>query len=95
MQAQCERMLSISPCSYVFLYSTQVGVQVLPAISVAGARHCNPHELTSQAIKPFFFDHFECFIGDRGLAITKARGVQGLLEELGVRKRLELEGEED
>lgn len=92
MQSQCEKMLSISPSSFVFLYSRQNGVQVVPALSVVAARPCNPHELTAVAVRPFFTDHFECFIGDRGLAITSADGVPGLLAEMRARAALALIG---
>jgi len=95
MSSQCENMLGISPASFVFLYSRQAGVQVVPAISVVSARPCNPHELTSYSVSEFFTDHFECFIGDRSMAISSSAGVEGLLADLHVRKALALVGHGD
>ncbi|OQB46674.1 MAG: hypothetical protein BWY02_02259 [bacterium ADurb.Bin157] len=91
MKKQCEKMLSLSPASFVFIYSKQAGVTVIPAISVVSARACNPHELTSMGVSSFFTNHFECFIGDRGIAIPPS-GVEGLLEELNVRRGLTIVG---
>lgn len=92
LQKQCRKMLDLSAASYVFLYSKEVGVQVIPALSVISARSCNPHELTSKPVKAFFVDHFECFVGDRGIGISPNAGVEGLLQELKVRRALSLSG---
>ncbi|MDD4607497.1 MAG: hypothetical protein PHS07_04210 [Patescibacteria group bacterium] len=94
MKKQCEKMLSLSPASFIFLYSEQAGVTVIPAISVVSARTCNPHELTSMGVSSFFANHFECFIGDRGIAIPPS-GVESLLEELNVRSGLTIAGHSD
>ncbi|MEY2168184.1 MULTISPECIES: hypothetical protein [unclassified Rhodanobacter] len=92
MKEQCEKMLSLSASSFVFLYSRQAGVTVIPAISVVSARTCNPHELTSKGVSAFFVDHFECFVGDRNIVIRSPSGVDGLLEELNARRGLEIVG---
>ena len=64
LKDQCENMLEHSQASYVFLYSQQSGIVVIPAIEIVGARECNPHELTNRTITGFYKEHFECFIGD-------------------------------
>jgi hypothetical protein len=48
LKEQCEKMLSHSSASFVFLYSQQSGIVVVPAIKVIAARNCNPHELISR-----------------------------------------------
>jgi hypothetical protein len=66
MQEQCEKMLSITPDSFLFLYSIH-GITIVPAISVVSATWCNPHELYSRSIARFYEEHFQSFIGDRRL----------------------------
>lgn len=51
MREQCEKLLKLSSASYIFLYSQQSGISVIPAIEVLGARSCNPHELTSRLMR--------------------------------------------
>ena len=68
--SQCEQMLTLSPDSFVFLYSRD-GIRVVPAIAVVGASHpdmvLNPEALYSRKISTFYEVHFECFIGDRNI----------------------------
>ena len=72
MKDQCDRMLSRTPDSYVYLYS-RWGVTVVPALSVVSSGIRNPHELYSRSISRFYEEHFESFIGDRRLnAATSA-----------------------
>jgi hypothetical protein len=66
LKEQCELMLQLSTESFVFLYDTH-RVSVVPAISVAGAT-ISPTELYSRSAARFFEEHFESFIGDRGIA---------------------------
>jgi hypothetical protein len=90
LKEQCEKMLAVSPASFVFLYSLQSGVQVVPAIEVVGARDCNPHELTTRSIPQFFTEHFECFIGDRRFSAADGRQLEILREEYRARRVLAL-----
>ena len=48
LKDQCKQMLSFSPASFVFLYSQQSGIVVVPATEILASRDCNPHELTSK-----------------------------------------------
>jgi hypothetical protein len=82
LKQQCQQMLDHSAASYVFLYSQQAGIVIVPACEVIAARACNPHELTSKTMRSFYTDHFDCFIGD--LAISSAD--DGGLEELRRRR---------
>jgi hypothetical protein len=62
--AQCESMLSITPDSFVFVYSSE-GIFVLPAISVVslevGGR---PLNIYSKSLRHFMQDFLQCFLGD-------------------------------
>lgn len=80
LKSQCEDMLRLSPDSFVFLYSAIDGFSVLPAISIIGARSCNPHELTKKTIQKFFVEHFECFIGDSNISLANIKTLDQLYE---------------
>ena len=75
LKGQCEKMLKFSAESFVFMYSQQSGIRIVPAVEVVGARECNPHELTSKSITKFFKDHLECFIGDRAIQSATPEGL--------------------
>jgi len=64
MVSQCHKMLSITPESFVFLYSYS-SITIAPAAAIVSAqRRCNPHEFYTRSITRFYEDHFECFVGD-------------------------------
>jgi len=63
LREQCQRMLDLSPDSFVFLYSTK-GVRVASAASVTSATNGVIDDLGTKTIAEFFLDHFKCFIGD-------------------------------
>lgn len=65
LRTQCEKMLNLSPASFVFLYGCD-GVRVVPAISVVGSK-LDPLQLYSRSAQRFFEEHLECFIGDRDI----------------------------
>lgn len=94
LKSQCERMLQITPDSYVFLYSLQSGILVVPATAVLAARECNPHELTTKSIRQFYTDHFECFVGDRRLSAATGQDLDKHLAEYRARRALLLIGQE-
>jgi hypothetical protein len=92
LRQQCDKMLSHTPDSFVFLYSAQSGVTVVPAIAVVGARDCNPHELTSKPVAEFFGDHLECFIGDPKIQSADIRQLDALRANLAARTAFTLQG---
>ncbi len=92
LKTQCDNMLNISPCSYIFLFSRMSGIQVIPAIAVLSARDCNPHELTEKSITNFFVDHFECFIGDRRISTAAIQDIDVLRHEFRARTMLYIGG---
>jgi len=83
LQEQCERMLSLTPESYVFLYKRD-SVRVLPAISVLSANVRELTDLYNWSIQIFFESHLESFIGDRRLSAASRDQLEGLLREYGV-----------
>jgi len=89
---QCERMLTHSPDSFVFLYGRR-GIFVVPAISVLGlARHLSLHDLYKRRIARFFEEHFESFIGDRRIFAPDIRSLKALQEQMAARCVLILKG---
>lgn len=93
LKKQCDRMLNITPESYVFLYSKD-GVRVLPAISVLSANVSDLTELYNRSIQRFFELHLESFIGDRRLSSASAEQIELLLKEYKVSNILYLAGKE-
>lgn len=92
MQEQCEKMLKYSSASYIFLYSQQSGIVVIPAIEIIGSRHCNPHELTSRVIRQFYKEHFECFIGDRDIQSATPQALRDLKDQFNARSVIHISG---
>jgi len=65
LKDQCEKMLNLSPDSFVFLYD-QAAVRVVSALSVVSAT-ADPLQLYSRSAQRFFEEHLQCFIGDRSI----------------------------
>lgn len=92
LKGRCEKILSYSSASFVFLYSQQSGIVVVPAIEVIAARDCNPHDLISRSMKNFYKEHFECFIGDQEIRSANSRALEELRNRYEARKLLVLSG---
>ena len=92
LREQCKKMLKHTPDSFVFLYSAQSGVTVVPAIEVLGARDCNPHELTNRPVAQFFGDHLDCFVGDPKIRAADVAQLETLRADYAARALLALEG---
>ena len=89
LKDQCEKMLSLSPDSFVFLYSI-TGIRVVPALSVLNGDSRNPHDYYSRSVSAFFELHFECFVGDRKINSPKTEVLEKLREENDARSLLYL-----
>ena len=89
---QCNKMLNHTSDAFVFLYSHQSGIEIVPAVEVVSARHCNPHELTTKAITEFFKDHLECFIGDRSIQVANSETLKTLAKAYKTRNALLISG---
>lgn len=90
MQLQCNKMLALSPDSFVFLYS-RASISVVPAVSVASADLRNPHELSSRSVTRFYEEHFQCFIGDRSISAPSIETLRKLQDQIASRKLIYLE----
>jgi len=90
MKDQCDKMLALSPDSFVFVYS-KVAISVVPAVSVMGAHTRNLHDLSARSITRFYEEHFQCFIGDRGISAPSIETLDKLQAQFESRKLLYLE----
>lgn len=61
---QCDRMLQCTPASFVFVYSREKGIRVIPAVSVLGSTSRDVFDLYHHGVWSFFEEHIKCFIGD-------------------------------
>jgi hypothetical protein len=86
LRQQCEKMLNLSPASFVFLYGRE-GVRVVPAISVAGSK-VDPLRLYDRSAQRFFEDHLECFIGDRNIQSPTAKALDALRDRFNARSAI-------
>jgi hypothetical protein len=92
LRDQCKRMLNHTPDSFVFLYSAQSGITVVPAVELVGARDCNPHELTNRPVGEFFADHLDCFIGDHKIRAADVAQLEALRGDYSARSVVVVEG---
>ena len=93
LKGQCEKMLNLSPDSFVFLYSPN-DVRVVPALSIV-ASHADPIELYSRSAQRFFEEHFECFIGDRNISAPDSATLKNLSARYEARRTLLLQARPD
>jgi len=80
---QCDRMLSFSPDSFVFLY-TEKGVQVTSATAVVAASG-DLAAVHKEKAQKFFLDHLMCMIGDRAIRSPTPAGLDDLLQSANPR----------
>jgi len=91
LKSQCEKMLTLSPDSFVFFYHTN-GIRVVPAIAVVGSK-IDPYSLLyNHSAQRFFENHLECFIGDRTISSPTPDTLMTLLEKFNARSALLLTG---
>lgn len=74
---QCEKMLTVTPASIVFLYSTG-GVHVVPAAAVLSIRHQDLWKIATYDIEILYKDFVMCWFGDTRLQATDHRSLEGL-----------------
>lgn len=89
MVNQCDKMLDLSPESFVFFYSND-GIRIVHANSIMGAKghqgSFNPSTLYDRDARTFYEAHLECHIGDRKINAPS----ESLLSDLKARTSLEL-----
>jgi hypothetical protein len=93
LKRQCERMLQLSPDSFVFLYGSG-GVRVVPAISVV-ATSAEPSSLYSRSAKRFFEEHLQCFIGDGSIQSPTPQALEDLRRSYEMRSAVVIAAEAD
>jgi len=89
LNSQCEKMLELSPDSFVFLYGKS-GITVVPAISVVHSS-ANLNDLYSRDAARFFEEFFECFIGDQRICAPSIDVLQSIRETYHSRQLIYLE----
>lgn len=94
LKDQCKKMLAFSPASFVFLYSKESDIVVVRAKDILKSPDCNPHELTSKKMVNFYREHFECFIGDRGIHRANPQGLEDLRQRYEAKRLVLLYGSE-
>ncbi len=93
LKEQCEKMLALSPASFVFVYGYD-GVRVFPALSVVGSGG-DLADLYSRSGRLFFEEHLECFIGDRAIHAPSPATLDDLRDRYEARDALLLRAETD
>jgi hypothetical protein len=88
---QCERMLILSPDSFVFLY-TEKGVQVTSATAVVAASG-NLSAVHKEKAQKFFLSHLLCMIGDRAISSPTPAGLDELVQRANARRGLSITAE--
>jgi len=94
LKEQCNKMLSVTPDSFVFVYSKR-GIKIFPASSVAGTSETNLKGLASRTIGRFFAEYVECFIGDPKLNAPSLEKFYALAEEYQMRQGLYVHGTDE
>ena len=89
MKEQCDKMLQLSPDSFIFLYSNKE-IRIVPAITILSCEPINPHDLYSRSIANFFENHFSCFIGDRKINCPSIEFLEAMADEYTTRNGLAL-----
>jgi hypothetical protein len=90
LREQCEKMLSLSPQSFVFFYDEQ-NIRIVPAHSVM-ASNDNYFPLYSKSLQKFFEEHLKSFIGDTRIGSADIKVLYKLQSEHVVRSILLVEG---
>jgi len=91
LKEQASRMLSVTPESFVIIYSTN-GFVVAPASSVIGLEAGG--ELYAKAVDRFFKEYLMCFIGDPKLKAYDDTTLEGLRAETNARTAILFEVEQ-
>jgi hypothetical protein len=85
LQEQCQKMLKITPDSFVFIYSKR-GIKIIPALSILGTTLENINSLSKRTIGRFFREYVECFIGDSKFRDFSLDNFYKMAEEYKVRQ---------
>jgi len=89
LKQQCEKMLDLSPDSFVFLYG-QNGVRVVSALAIVGTT-LEPLQLYNRSAQRFFEEHLQCFIGDRDIQSPTPKTLDALRTKFEARSAILLQ----
>ena len=89
LRDQCRKMLSVTPDSFVFLYTNR-RIKIIPACSVIGISPSALRNLSDRTIGKFFAEYVECFIGDPKLDAPSLESFRALAEQYQIRQGLYL-----
>jgi len=88
---QCNKMLSVTPASMVFLYGDH-GVHVVPAAAVAQHKGQNLYDIQTYDISILYTDFALCWFGDPRIQATDRASLEGLRERFGAEAAIRLIG---
>lgn len=81
MRDQCDKMLKLSPDSFVFIYQLD-GFRVIPAISVLSYSKPNIESLYEKNLADFYANHVMSFIGDGRITAADGKTLAGLAQDV-------------
>jgi hypothetical protein len=74
---QCDKMLSVTPASMVFLYGRH-GVHVVPAAAVAQHKGPNLYDIQTYSLEVLYTDFALCWFGDPRIVATDRASLEDL-----------------
>jgi hypothetical protein len=77
LRGQCEKMLSITPASMVFLYHTE-GVTPISATATLAYQNRDLFEISTWPMNIFYIDFVKCWIGDPQIQATDQASLEAL-----------------
>ncbi len=90
---QCEKMLSVTPASMVYLYSKD-RVHVVPATAVVQHRGRNLYDIVTYGLPLLYRDFAICWFGDPRIQATDKISLEGLRERLDANAAVRLAGKQ-
>jgi hypothetical protein len=87
LRDQCQKMLIVTPDSFVFLYSKQA-IRIVPASSIVGTSAEHLNSLSTRTIGRFFAEYVECFVGDPKFNAPTLEAFYAVAERYEVRQGL-------
>ena len=80
LRSQCDMMLVRTPASFVWVYSSEMGIRVFSANAVVAVDSRTIFDLYSRSLSNFFENHIESFFGDHRLNSTDIETLDALAE---------------
>ena len=80
LRSQCDTMLARTPASFVWVYSSEMGIRIFSANAVVALKSRTIFDLYSRSLANFFENHIESFFGDHRLNSTDIQTLDVLAE---------------